>query len=161
LVAGLVVGELCVRLRMYRLMAARRGADFAVMTAAAGLMAVGEDAVLVVRALAGELQARLALADCEFEFGPPSGSAAYVSREGYVVQLGDPRSAPITELDLPVWLGSDVVGHYRMVLESAVPSRDRLLAAVGIAEQAGAALAGCRPDSAHPSARTRRLHVVR
>lgn len=166
LVAGTIAGELCVRLKMYRLMAARRGADFAVMSAAAGLMAVGEDAGVIVRALAGELQAQLGLTDCEFEFGPPTGSRRCVSRDGRIVQLGTgPMLAFPAELDLPVWLGSDVVGRYSMTLGgTSLPSPDRLQVAAGIADQAGAALAGCRPDpqpDPPPGPSARRLHPVR
>ena len=62
--ASLLVGELAVRLRSYRTMATRRGEDFTVMSGAAQLMSFGEDADLVVAALAGELASRLALADC-------------------------------------------------------------------------------------------------
>jgi K+-sensing histidine kinase KdpD len=162
LVAGLLVGELCIRLKMYRLIAARRAADFAVMSAAAGLMAFGEDADVVVRALAGELQSRLDLADCEFEYGPPSGARLCVSRDAQLVQLSE--AAPVSsasEVDLPVWLGTSVVGRYRLTLSSSRPSRDRLLAAVGIAEQAGAALAGSHPDPLPRGGGSRRLRRVR
>ncbi len=161
--AGLVVGELCARLSTYRTMAARRGADFAVLSGAAGLMAFGEDAPVVVAALAGELVARVGLADCEFQPGPPTGERPCVSRDGTLVTLDlePPRGQP-REVDLPVWTGTEVIGRYRMTLSPGPPpSHDRLLTAVGIADQAGAALAGHldagRPDGPRP----RRLRLVR
>ena len=45
--------------------------------------------------------------------------------------------------------------------DGARPGRDRLVAAVGIAEQAGAALAGGRDGPAPAPPRPRRLRLVR
>ncbi|HUE58362.1 MAG TPA: DUF4118 domain-containing protein [Acidimicrobiales bacterium] len=160
LVAGLVVGEVCARLTNYRSIADQRGEDFAVMSAAAGLVALGEDAAVVVRALAGELQSLLGLEDCEFEFGPPSGKRLCVSRDGTLVRIG-PEADGDREVDLPVWLGGEVVGCYRMTTGLVAPTKDRLAVALGIAEQAGAALAGCQPDPTTGTGRRRRMHLVR
>jgi hypothetical protein len=161
--AALVVGELCVRLTAYRAAAAGHRADFAVLSGAAGLMAFGEDAQVVVGALAGELVARLGLVDCEFAYGAPGGDRPCVARDGSLVQLdGELPTGPVTEIDLPVWTGTDVIGRYRMTLgPGPLPSPDRLLTAVGIAEQAGAALAGQRPDPPSGGPRLRRLRLVR
>ncbi len=161
--AGLIIGDLCVRLTAYRVVAERRRVDFAVLTGAAGLMAFGEDAPVVVAALAGELASRVGLVDCEFEHGPPSGERPCVARDGTLVQLTDePINAHITEIDLPVWNGTDMVGRYRMILDAGPPpSRDRLLTAVGIAEQAGAALAGHHVTDRPGKPRGRRLRLVR
>ena len=166
--AGLLVGELCVRVRRYRVMAATRGEDFAVISSAARLMAVGEDASMVVEALAGELVERLGLVDCEFRYGRPAGDRPFLARDGSLIDLGTPPpQTPVTEIDLPVWAGTDVVGRYRLSLgHGPLPSPDRLLAAVGIAEQAGAALAASdlAASDASPSpppSRPRRLHLLR
>ena len=70
-------------------MARRRGEDFTVMSEAAQLMSFGDGADMVVAALAGELAARLALADCRFERGPPTGDRPCVARDGRLVDLGD------------------------------------------------------------------------
>ncbi|HEX6392375.1 MAG TPA: DUF4118 domain-containing protein [Acidimicrobiales bacterium] len=161
LVAGLCVGELSARLSSYRLIADKRGEDFAVLSAAAGLIALGEEAAVVVRALAGELQELLHLEDCEFEFGPPSGKRLCVSREASLIALG-PKVTATRDIDLPVWLGSEVVGRYRMTVSGDPPSRDRLAVALGLADQAGAALAGSQPDpSPGGPTRRRRMHLVR
>ncbi len=160
--ASLLVGELCVRLRSYRLMATRREGDFTVMSSAARLMAVGEETSMVVEALAGELASRLDLADCDFEYGPVPEDRPYVTRDGHLVNF-DPRSSdgPSLEIDVPVWAGAQAVGRYRMYLSSpSPPSPDRLLTAVGIAEQAGAALAA-GPPTPSPPGRPRRLRLVR
>lgn len=173
--ASVLVGELAVRLRSYRTMATRRGEDFTVMSEAAQLMSFGDGADLVVAALAGELASRLALADCQFEHGPPTGDRPCVARDGRLVDLGDGlradgrrpevgdrlREAPITTIDLPVWTGMEVVGRYRMTLRPGpAPDHERLVAAVGIAEQAGAALARSWPRPPAPN-RPRRLRLVR
>jgi len=167
--AGVVVGELSVRLTAYRTMAVRQGEDLTALSGAAQLMAYGEDASTVVPALARELVARLDLADCHFEAGPLSGERPYVARDGTLVgPAGRPSDAPIAEVDLPVWTGQQIVGCYRMTLASGTrPDRDRLVAAVRIAEQAGAAFAASRPDSPDKRdgpdlpPRPRRLRLVR
>jgi hypothetical protein len=106
---------------------------------------------------------RVGLVDCEFEPGPPSGGRPCVARDGTLVALdsespvGRPR-----EVDLPVWTGTEVIGRYRMTLAPGPPpSRDRLLTAVGIAEQAGAAMAGHRTQGNPDGPRPRRLRLVR
>jgi hypothetical protein len=161
--AGLLVGELCVRVRTYRGMAASRAEDFTVISSAARLMAVGEDASMVVEALGGELISRLGLNDCEFEEALPTGDRPYVARDGSLVHLdGQTHGPSMREIDLPVWAGAEVVGHYRLYLSSGpLPSRDRLLAAVGIAEQAGAALAASHPRPSPAPLRSRRLRLLR
>jgi hypothetical protein len=160
--ASLLVGELAVRLRNYRSIAVRRGQDFTVMSGAAQLMAFGEDARMVVAALAGELITRLELADCHFEFGPPSEDRPRITRDGGVVGLHAGKSgAQIREIDLPVWAGKQVVGRFMMILRPGpLPGQEGLLAAVGIADQAGAALAGGASQTPAPIP-PRRLRVVR
>lgn len=161
--AAIVVGELAVRARSYHRMAANRGEDFTVMSGAARLMAVGENASLVVGALAGELVSRVGLLDCEFQYGPPTGDRPYISRSGKLVYVpGSPPGPEVAEIDLPVWSGADVVGRYRLSVPLGTPpAPDRLLAAVGIAEQAGAALAGHHLSSPRAPERPRRLRLLR
>ncbi len=161
--AGLLVGELCIRTRAYHGIAASRAQDFTVLSTAARLMAVGEDGPMVVEALAGELVTRLGLSDCEFEQGPPPGDRSYVARDGRLVAPeGQPRDAIGDRVDLPVWVGTEVVGHFRLYVSTGPPlSPDRLLAAVGIAEQAGAALAVSHPAPPSATVRPRRLRLIR
>jgi hypothetical protein len=125
-------------------------------------MAFGEDAAMVVAALAGELVTRLELADCQFEFGPLIEDRLRIGRDGRVVGLGDRLpEAKIAEIDLPVWTGKQVVGRFRMALRpGALPDRERLVAAVGIADQAGAALAG-GPNRNPAASPPRRLRLIR
>ena len=120
--AGLLVAELCIRMRAYRGAAVKRAEDFTVLGRAARLMAVGEDGPMVVEALAGELVSRLALNDCEFADGPPPGDRPYVGRDGRVVP---PETRPPAgaggQIDLPVWAGSQVVGYYRLYVSPGPP----------------------------------------
>jgi hypothetical protein len=167
LVASLVTAGLAVSLRNHRSASAVGRADFNVMAGAARLVSVGEGPGLVVSALAGELVTRLDLGDCEFVYGPLDADRAYVTREGTVIGHSDAaeagRSAPLV-LNLPVWTGDTIRGYYRLTFKSpAVPPSDRLLVAVGISEQAGAALATqlVDPGPAAPAARPRRLRLVR
>jgi hypothetical protein len=156
LAVAFLVGELSVRTVAYRRIAARRSADFAVMSGAAGLMAVGEDAPVIVGALAGELTTTLGLLDCEFEAGPPAGERPVVRRDGTLSHSG----SAIDTVDLPVWTGQTVIGRYRLVFPSGqMPDRDRLLTAVAIADQAGAALAALQPAPEQPP--PRRLRLIR
>jgi hypothetical protein len=161
--AGLLIGELCVRARSYRAIAATKVKDFTVMSGAARLMALGEDASVVVGALAGELTARLGLEDCEFDREPPSGDHPYVARDGSLIFPDGRRREPSAgEIDLPVWAGPEIVGRYRLSLASGVlPTADRLLTAVGIAEQAGAALVASEPSGLPPQNRAPRLRILR
>ena len=161
--AGLLVAELCIRMRAYRGMADKRAEDFTVLSSAARLMAVGEDGPMVVEALAGELVSRLALNDCEFVHGLPPGDRPYIGRDGRVVPPdGRPRDQTAGQIDLPVWTGSEVAGYYRLYLAAGPPpSPDRLLAAVGIAEQAGAALSASHAAPPTMPARPRRLRLLR
>jgi hypothetical protein len=156
--ASLLLAGLAASLKNYRGVAARRGEDFTVMASAARLVSLGEAAAVVVSALAGELVLRLDLRDCEFHYGPPAGDRPCITRDGRLV--GTIGGRPV-ELDLPVWSGEEVRGFYRLILKSAgPPPPDRLLAAVGIGEQAGAALAGQLTDP-EPAPRPRRLRLVR
>ena len=161
--AGLLVGELCVRVRTYRGMAASRAEDFTVISSAARLMAVGEDGSMVVEALAGELVSRLGLNDCEFEHSLPTGDRPYVARDGSLftptVNLKDRSCVRST---YPCGPAPTLSGHYRLYLSPGPPpSPDRLLAAVGIAEQAGAALAGSHSPPPPVPLPPRRLRLLR
>lgn len=159
LAAGLVIGGMAAGRRRFRDDAIRGQGDFTVMASAARLVAVGEEGGVVAGALAGELIARLDLLDCRFDPTTPDGQRPYITREAGIA--GVEPGQPVTELDLPVWAGDRAVAHYRLELKGgSVPSADRLQAAVGIAEQAGAALAGW-PLRTAPGAKGRRLRLVR
>lgn len=143
---GVFVGELTLRVFHHRAAAARGSADLAVLAETAELMAVGDDPGLVLAAVAGELGRLLGLADCEFSAQPPSGSTRWVGRDGALSGGPLADAGRDRELDLPVWVQGQVLGHYRMTLQpGAEPPADRLALAVSLADQAGAALAVAPP----------------
>jgi hypothetical protein len=156
LFASLVAAGLAVSLRNQRSASANQREDFNVMASAARMASFGDAAGVVVAALAGELVTRLDLRDCEFVYGPPAPGRPYIRRDGTLAGGTDPA-----ELDLPVWSGNQLRGYYRLSPKSpSAPPPDRLLAAVGIAEQAGAALA-TQPVDPDPGPVRRRLRLVR
>lgn len=165
LAVGLLIGALAAGRRRYQEDARKGAEDFTVLASAARLASGGEDSGIVIGALAGELTSRLDLEDCEFVAGRPDGDRPSISREAEVTGAGPGPARP--ELDLPVWVGDRVVAHFRLRLKpGSVPPPDRLRAAVGIAEQAGAVLAGAVPAGwparLPPSgSRPRRLKLVR
>ena len=150
---GVVVGELTVRLRRYRALAARRGEDFAIMSGAAQLMGFGEEATMVVAALGGELVARLGLADCQFEIGPLTGERPHVTREGVVVDgHGRPPTGRLAEVDLPVWAGGELVGRYRMTLRDGAAAGSGSTGRGRWHRRAGGGRPGRRPGPSSPGA---------
>lgn len=167
--AGALVGELAVTRRRYRSAAIRSGADFTVMASAARLVSVGEPPSLVVAALAGELTGLLGLRSCRFVYGGPDGTHPSIGRDGTLSPPGtagpaaSPEAGPAAaRIDLPVWTGEEVRGHFQLELRTpAMPPRDRLLAAAGIGEQAAVALAGVLVDPPDRPERPRRLRLVR
>ena len=142
---GVFVGDLTLRVSHHRAVADRGSRDLAVMSETAELMAVGDDPGLVLAAVAGELRRLLSVADCEFTAGPPTGTAPWVERDGSVGGPAMSGAASSGQLDLPVWVQGQVLGHYRLVLAGPLPAADRLTLAVSLADQAGAALAVAPP----------------
>ena len=161
-VAGLLMGEVVLRLHRYRRRAEAEADAFALVTDAAGLVATGSEAGLVVEALASELASGLALRECAFEPGPLGGDVPFVGRDGTVVRLETARAGPEDVLDLPVWSSGEIVGRFRMVLTpGTVLGAAQLQLAVGIADQAGAALHAQGPARREPPRRGGGLRLVR
>ena len=150
---GLFVGELTVRVSHHRAVADRGSRDLAVLAETAELMAVGDDPVLVLAAVAGELQRVLALRDCQFSAGPPPGGCPRVERDGSLTGPAGAAAGAEGGLDLPVWVQGTVLGHYHLVFDNrSAPAPDRLAFAVSLSDQAGAALALVPPlPPWHPS----------
>jgi hypothetical protein len=162
-VAGLVMGEVASRLGRYRRKAEAEADAFALMTDAAGLVATGSEVGLVLEALAAELTSGLSLRECSFEDGPPTGDVPFVGRDATIVSPdGLPPPGPEGSLDLPIWSSGEIVGRFRMVLapETALgPARLQL--AIGIADQAGAALHAQVPATPPEHPRRGGLRLVR
>lgn len=162
-VAGLLMGEVVFRLHRYRRRAEADADAFALVTDAAGLVATGSEVGLVIEALATELASGLSLSDCAFEPGPPEGDVAFVGRDATVVRLDGTAAAHHRDLlDLPVWSSGEIVGRFRMVLRPGTAlGPAQLQLAVGIADQAGAALHGQMPPGGGRPRRGGGLRLVR
>lgn len=141
-VAGLVMGEVALRLGRYRRSAEAEADAVALLADAAGLVATGGEVGLVVEALSAELVAGLRLRDCSFHAGPPPGDAPFIGRTGEIVSIdgSSPLERPVS-LDLPIWSSGEIVARFRIVpSEATVLGAAQLQLAVAIADQAGTAL---------------------
>lgn len=141
--AGLAMGEVALRLADYRKALASEVGAFTLVTEAAGLIATGSEASLVLGALTEELARILRLKDCRFRPGLPDGHLPCISRHGGIMHLSLVDAADVPrQVDLPVWWSGEIVGHFQLVLEDGAPfpSPAGLRLAVNISDQAGAAL---------------------
>jgi K+-sensing histidine kinase KdpD len=145
LVVGLAVGELAARGRHHREAAWQGRHQMEQLHSVTELAASGQDPQLVIAAASRELIDLLHLRDCQFTPRRTERAPARVAPDGRVIvanetwstdDLGLPRN-----VDLPVRSGGWMLGHFLLTPTpgKSVPS-DRLLLAVAIADQVGAAL---------------------
>jgi len=94
----------------------------------------------------------LGLADCTFETEPSDPARSTLRRDGTLVGPRLPSPVvPVSAAELPVWGQGERLGSY--VLEFAAgpaPERDRLLVAVTLADQVGAAFMAQAPPTLPP-----------
>jgi Domain of unknown function (DUF4118) len=147
LVVGLAVGDLAARGRAHRSHADQRLDEVETLHAITELVATGEDHRFVTIAAATELRTLLSLRDCRFSRTQPEAGATRIAPDGSVL-IGDIPWAtwtfglPTREVDLPVRHRGWGLGHFALIPTPAFPvSRERLLVAVAIADQVGAAMA--------------------
>jgi hypothetical protein len=152
LVGGLIVGQLSARNRRNRSLAVQTSEDLGLIQAVAEMMAAGAAPDEVVAAVAEELQSLLRLRNCWFETSRPEGPGPTIDRNGNVswgrIWWGlDTLGLPGKEITIDVEHDQRRLGRYVLVAEPGTRvRRDQLLAAVTLADQAGAALgAGGRP----------------
>lgn len=158
LVVGLAVGDLAARGRAHRTHANQRLDEVETLHAITELVATGEDHRFVTIAAAIELRTLLSLRDCRFSRTQPAAGATRVAPDGSVLIGETPWATetfglPTSEVDLPVRHNGWGLGHFALIPTPAVPvSRERLLVAVAIADQVGAAMAGDddRPGGSEP-----------
>jgi len=151
LVVGLIVGELAVWALRQRDDARRGRHDVARIHHAAELMAQGESADQLVLAVSVELSDLLSLRDCRFDPGPPDPALPHLDHDGAVrwgalewgtSTLGFPHKG----VTLEAHGNGRAVGAFTMIPEVGVMiGEDRLVVAVALADQVGAALAGFQP----------------
>ncbi len=146
LVCGLIVGQLSARNRTNKELVVQTSDDFARIQAIAEMMASGASAFEVVGAVGDELTGLLGLRSCRFERTFPDGPSPMIERNGDVSwgrfwwgfrTLGMPGK----EVTLVVEHQRRRLGRYVLVAVPGSPvTREQLVAAVTLADQAGAAL---------------------
>jgi hypothetical protein len=146
LVGGLIVGQLSFRNRSHRALAVRQREDVAHIQAIAELMAAGAEPAEVVEAVADELRSLLGLRECWFDTSRPERPGPTIDRNGNVswgqIWWGvDTLGLPGKEITIDVEHDVRRLGRFVLVAEAGNKvRRDQLLAAVTLADQAGAAL---------------------
>lgn len=147
LVVGLAVGELAARGRHHRAEAQQGRHQVALLHNVTELAASGQDPEMVVATALEELKEVLYLRDCRFTRTLPGAATAQLTPSGEVRvgletwSTGD-LGLPTRSIDLPVRSGGWLLGHFLLTPTPGKPvSSDRLLVAVAIADQVGAALA--------------------
>jgi uncharacterized integral membrane protein len=146
LVGGLIVGQLSARNRSHRTLAVQQREDLSHVQAIAELMAAGATPDEVVEAVADELRSLLGLRECWFDTSRPERPGPTIDRNGNLswgrIWWGvDTLGLPGKEITIEVEHDVRRLGRYALVAEAGTKvRRDQLLAAVTLADQAGAAL---------------------
>lgn len=147
LVVGVAVGELAARGRRHRDAAWQGRHDVAVLHTLTELAATGQDPRVVAAAAEEELRELLFLRACHFTSHDPTDVTARLTPDG-TVRVGDEAwptddiGLPSRSVDLPVRTGGWLVGHFVLTPTPGKPvPHDRLLVAVALADQVGAAMA--------------------
>jgi len=151
LITGLIVGQLSARNRRHRGLVVQQSDDLAHIQAVAELMAAGAGPDEVVDAVAQELQGLLGLIDARFETSQPERPGPTIDRNGNVswgrIWWGvDTLGLPGKEITIEVEHDRRRLGRFVLLAEPGTKvRRDQLLAAVTLADQAGAALGAGTP----------------
>jgi hypothetical protein len=146
LVGGVIVGQLSARNRRNRGLAVRTSEDLGRIQSVAEMMAGGAPADDVVTAVADELHSLFGLRNCWFETSRPGKPGPTIDRNGNVswgrLWWGfDTLGLPGKEITIEVEHDQRRLGRYVLVAEPGTKvRRDQLLAAVTLADQAGAAI---------------------
>lgn len=147
LLVGLIVGQLAVVNRRHRTLAAQTSDDLGRIHGVAEMVAAGEPVDQIVQAVANEITDLLALQSCRYDrsFGERPGP--FVERNGGVtwgaIRWGfRTMGLPSREVSLIVEHFGRPLGRYVLLARpGGRVTEDQLLAAVALADQAGAALA--------------------
>jgi K+-sensing histidine kinase KdpD len=153
LVGGLIVGQLSARNREHRMRVSQSSDNLARIQAVAEMLASGRAAHDVVAAIAAELQAMLGLRNCWFDASLTDAVGPTIERNGDVswgrIWWGfDTLGLPGKQISLGVENQHHQLGRFVLLAEPGTRvSRQQLLAAVTLADQAGTAL-GVEAESA-------------
>jgi hypothetical protein len=153
LVIGVAVTEIAVWGRRQHAAASRRAGYLEGINDAARAVATGDSPGTLIDQIAGSLAQLLSLRSCQFQYGVAGiGRPARLEHDGEVVLNGQPfdlGSADLpagTSLELLVESGGRLQGRFLMQPAPGVrPTREQLLVAAALADQAGAALAASYP----------------
>jgi len=153
LVIGIAVTEIAVWGRRQHAAASRRAGYLDVINDAAHAVATGASPATLTDRIAASLTQLLSLRSCKFQYGVAGiGHPARLHRDGTVVLGSQPYDLQLTSLpaatdiELPVESGGRLQGRFLMQPDPGVPlSREQLLVAVALADQAGAARAASYP----------------
>jgi K+-sensing histidine kinase KdpD len=146
-VVGLIVTELAARGRHHRGVAVEEADYVALIHDLGEMVALGEPAAEVIDRASSELTHLLHLRRCRYQPGEPRSNRTTILSNGQVVHGGllwgvSTMGLPGSDLDLPVHYGGQTLGRFVLVSTPGWPvSRERLIVAVAIAAQVGAALA--------------------
>ncbi len=144
---GLIVTELAARGRHHRQVALEEADYVALIHQLGEMVALGEPATHVLERATDELMHLLHLRRCAYESGQPKPHRTTITPEGEVIHGGylwgvSTMGLPGSELDLPVHFGGRVLGRFVLVPTPGWPiESERMIVAVAIAGQVGAALA--------------------
>jgi hypothetical protein len=147
LTVGLIVGQVAARNRHYRDLAADTSYDLGRVHAVAEMVASGEPVDQVVLAVANELTDLLGLRACHFESSFAESPGPFIERHGALtwgaLRWGfNTTGLPSHEVSLIVEYQGRPLGRYVLLAEPGTRVRaDQLIAAVALADQAGAAVA--------------------
>jgi K+-sensing histidine kinase KdpD len=146
LISGLIVGQLSARNREHKDRVVRSTDDLNRIQAIGEMLASGAPAADVVAAVAVELQGLLSLRSCWFDTSPGEKTDPVIERNGRVswgriwwgfTTLG----LPGRKITLPVEREHRRLGRFVLVAEAGTRvSREQLIAAVTLADQAGTVL---------------------
>ena len=153
LVIGVVVTEIAVWGRRQHATASRRAGYLDGINDAARAVATGDSPATLTDRIAASLAQLLSLRSCQFQYGVAGiGRPARLRHNGNVVLEGktyDLRSESLPAeagIELLVESGGRLQGRFLMQPQpGARPTREQLLVAVALADQAGAALAASYP----------------
>ncbi|MGD0255338.1 MAG: DUF4118 domain-containing protein [Acidimicrobiales bacterium] len=146
-VVGLIVTELAARGRHYRRVAVEEADYVAVIHDLGDMVAQGVPSAQVIERASNELIHLLHLRRCSYRSGAQGPYRTTVLSHGEVVHGGlrwgvSTMGLPGSEVDLPVHYGGRALGQFVLVPTPGWSvSRERMIVALAIAGQAGAALA--------------------
>ncbi len=152
-VIGAAVTEIAVWGRRQHAAASRRSGYLDGINDAARAVAAGDSPSALIGRIAASLTQLLSLRSCEFQYGVAGlGRPGRLEHDGQVIVDGQPCDVQAAGLpaaagtELLVESGGRLQGRFLMLPDPAArPTREQLLVAVALADQAGAALAASYP----------------